>query len=194
MLEQPLDRRQQILGAVASCVSEEGMGAVTLRNVARRIGATTGMLTHYYANRTALLKDVATSAEAALHTRIARRPTLDQHDGWLCALFEESLAPSSPGTLPWGFWLEYWASAERDPELGKHSMERLDALRREVEDCVRAGIEDGTFRGDLDVRDAAQTIVAFMHGLGMELAVRHERLDTRTRGLFVTLLDGFRAP
>lgn len=192
MLEQPLDRRQQILGAVSSCVSEEGMGAVTLRNIARRIGATTGMLTHYYANRTALLKDIATSAEAALQDRITRRPTRDQRDGWLCALFDESLAPSIPGTLPWGFWLEYWASAERDPELGQHSVERLDALRRQVEDCVRAGVEDGTFRSDLNVEDAAQTIVAFMHGLGIELAIRHERLDRRTRGLFIALLDGFR--
>lgn len=192
MLEPPLDRRQQILGAVASCVSEEGMGAVTLRNIARRIGATTGMLTHYYANRTALLEGIAASAETALNGRIARRRSRQPGHRWLCLLFEELLAPSDPDSLPWGFWLEYWASAERDPDLGKHSTQHLDALRHQVEDCVGACVADGTFRSDLNVPDAAQTIVAFMHGLGLELAIRHERLDIRTRGLFMSLLDGYR--
>lgn len=193
MFDRQADRRRQIIGAVASCVSEEGMAAVTLRNIARRIGATTGMLTHYYENRTALLKDASTAADHTFRARIAERAEAQPGFGWLCAFFEESFAPTNPEALPWAFWLEYWASAERDANLGRHSISRLDALRRDVEHCLQTCVDDGTFRSDLDVPVAAQTIVAFMHGLGVELAIRHTAIDTCSRAAFRALLDGFRA-
>lgn len=187
------DRRRQIIGAVASCVSEEGMAAVTLRNIARRVGATTGMLTHYYGSRTALLKEASAVADHALRERVTSHPDARPGFGWLCALFEEAFNPTDPAALPWSFWLEYWASAERDTELGLHSLERLDALRRDVERCIRACIDDGTFRVDLEPRAAAQAVVAFLHGLGVEFAIRHQPVDARSRAAFRVLVDGFRA-
>lgn len=193
MLNRQADRRLQIISAVASCASEEGMAAVTLRNIARRIGATTGMLTHYYENRTALLIDASTAADRTLLARVASHTEAQTGFGWLCVLFDESLEPSDPDALPWAFWLEYWASAERDPELGRHSRSRFEALRHELERCIQRCVQDGTFRHDLDVPVAAQAIVALMHGLGMELALRHAPLDACSRAAFYALLDGFRA-
>lgn len=193
MFDRQADRRRQIIGAVTSCVSEEGVAAVTLRNIARRVGATTGMLTHYYENRTALLIDASDTADRTLRARVAQRAEAQPGFSRLSAFFEESFDPTEPEALPWAFWIEYWASAERDAELGRHSISRLDALRRDVERCVRHCVEDGTFRHDLDVPVAAQTIVALLHGLGVELALRHAPLDPRSRAAFRSLLDGFRA-
>ncbi len=103
MLNRQADRRLQIISAAASCASEKGMAAVTVRNIARRIGATTGVLTHYYENRTALLIDASAAANRTPRARIAGHARTQTRFGWLCAFFNESLDPSDPDALPWAF-------------------------------------------------------------------------------------------
>ncbi len=193
MRDRHADRRQQILGAVAACVSEEGIAAVTMRNIARRMGATTGMLTHYYETRSALLKATSEAADDDLRRRVRHLVGASEGLDRLCALFEESLAPSTPDALGWAFWLEYLAAAGRDAELGAHSKQRLDDLRTDVECCVQQAIASGAFRDDTDIAIAVQTIVAFMQGLGVELAIHGAPLDRTSRAAFRALLDGYRA-
>src|SRR5947207_3917925 len=126
MADKQLNRRRQIIGAVASCASEEGIAGVTLRNVARRMGATTGMLMHYYESRTALLKDTSLAADRSLRDRILDRVGSQPGLAWLLAFFDESFTPSDPGALPWSFWLEYWAPAGKDPALRRHCIRPIE--------------------------------------------------------------------
>jgi TetR/AcrR family transcriptional repressor of bet genes len=162
-----LDRRAQIIGAVAACVSEEGVAGVTLRKVAKRAGATTGMLTHYYQNKTALLIDASLSAERSLRNRILDRagplPGLD----WLYAYLEESLRQDAPGTLPWTFWLEYWSYAAREAELAEHYAVMSRRQTVEIGRSIRACVSDGTFQRELDSEAAAEAFLALVNGLGV---------------------------
>jgi TetR/AcrR family transcriptional repressor of bet genes len=189
------DRRQQILGAVAACVSEEGIAGVTLRKVAKRAGATTGMLTHYYQNKTALLKDASLSAERSLRNRILDRagsgPSLD----WLLTYIEESLQPEAPGSLPWTFWLEFWSYAAREPELARHYETRSRRQIAEIARSIQACIDAGIFRPGLKADDAATTIFALTNGLGVASALAQEPTKfSVVRGAIDAVLEGFRVP
>lgn len=162
-----LDRRAQIIGAVAACVSEEGIAGVTLRKVAKRAGATTGMLTHYYQNKTALLKDASLSAERSLRNRVLDRAGTKPGLEWLFAYLEESLRQDAPGTLPWTFWLEYWSYAARDSELAEHYVIMSRRQIAEIARSIKACIEDGTFRAGIDAEGASTSLFALTNGLGI---------------------------
>ncbi len=169
--KKPLDRREQIIGAVAACVSEEGIAGVTLRKVAKRAGATTGMLTHYYQNKMALLKDASLSAERALRNRVLDRAGPEPGLEWLLAFVDESLRVENAGALPWTFWLEYWSYAAREPELATHYKARAAHQVSELARCIAACVEDGTFRPDLAPQDAALALFSLTSGLGIDVAL-----------------------
>lgn len=57
-------RIAQILSTALDLLLEEGHGAVTLREVARRCRIRVGAVTHYYASREALIRDLLESAVA----------------------------------------------------------------------------------------------------------------------------------
>ncbi len=186
-----MDRREQIIGAVTSCAAEEGIAGVTLRNVARRIGATTGMLMHYYENRTALLKDISLASDRSLRARIADVAGTEPGLDWLIALFEESFATNN-GELPWTFWVEYWASAAKDEDLRRHSTRRAERLRREVERSIDACVEAGLFRQDLDIALAGRSVATFLNGVGVDLALElNDRGLDAARESYFELLRGF---
>jgi AcrR family transcriptional regulator len=191
--ETALGRREQIIGAVAACVSEEGIAGVTLRKVAKRAGATTGMLTHYYQSKTALLMDASLAAERALRNRImdraGSRPGLD----WITAYVEESLRPEQAGELPWSFRLEYWSYVAREDELAEHYASRASRLIGDIERSIEACIENGTFRKGLDTAAAASAVFALTNGLGVDKALQPDGEPGRRLAVFQVLLDGLKA-
>jgi AcrR family transcriptional regulator len=57
-------RRRSIATAALDLISNEGSTALTIRSVATRLGGSITMVTHYYANRSELLLDMATQLAA----------------------------------------------------------------------------------------------------------------------------------
>ena len=49
-------RRRDIAAAVRGVLARDGVDAVTMRNVANELGATTGLLTHWVPNRIGLIR------------------------------------------------------------------------------------------------------------------------------------------
>lgn len=194
MARKTQDRRRQIIGVVAACVSEEGVGGVTMRKVAKRAGASTGMVTHYFSSKTELLRELSLEAERAMRNRIIDRVGTRPGLEWILTLIEESLAPADTTALPWAFWLEYWAAAARDPELAGHYASRLRRLRRDIARSVEACVREGTFRADLDIDLAAESLLTMINGYGLHSTLDHRDFAARKRlDLFTLALDGFRA-
>ena len=73
-------RRRDVSEAVWRVLARHGFGGLTLRAVAAEMGASTGLLTHYFPSKDALVRHALTVAEA----RTATRPL--QHGGSRCAL------------------------------------------------------------------------------------------------------------
>jgi hypothetical protein len=106
---------------------------------------------------------------------------------------EESLRPEEAGALPWSFWLEYWSYVVRDEELAEHYASRAARMVNDIERSIRACIEDGTFRKDLDAAAAAGAVFALTNGLGLEKALDHRNTEAgRREAAFQAMLKGFK--
>ena len=89
-------------------IAESGMGAVTLRSLAQRIGVTPPALLHWFGNRDHVLMIIASTFSLRWRQWVMRR--MYEHD--LCALL--------PATDEEVAWTRVWLSLG---ELGRHHEE-----------------------------------------------------------------------
>ena len=167
-------RRRQIIGAMAQCVASEGIDGATMRKVAERTGASTGFITYYYTNKKALMKETLGSAQ--YHTRERVQGFAGNESGlkFLEALFEVFVVARDPETLPWSFWLDYWAHASRDAELRESHGEGTGYLRADVEAAIASGVADGSLRANLEPSVAADFVLALLNGIGVQAALAQD--------------------
>jgi AcrR family transcriptional regulator len=117
-------RLDALCDAVHDLVVEEGFGAVTVRRVAARVGASTSAVTHYVTDRDELVR-------AAVQRETARRRAL--LDGRVAPLDGAAGVRSlvewavlGPARASHRFWLALVVGAQSDPVL----REELDAFNR----------------------------------------------------------------
>lgn len=127
-------RRRDVSEAVWQVMATRGFGGLTLRAVADRLGATTGLLTHYFPTKHALV----TYALDLLEERTASRPRRPAREGVdaLRAALLDMLPLTEEATRSNRVWVSSWDHVLSDPELGtayagKYARSR-DALRDKV--------------------------------------------------------------
>ncbi len=67
-------RRRDVSEAVWRVLAEHGFGGLTLRAVAAEMGASTGLLTHYFPNKRALVAHALDVADERTASRPCARP------------------------------------------------------------------------------------------------------------------------
>ncbi len=80
------DRRDLVTDMAIGIIAESGMGAVTLRSLAQRIGVTPPALLHWFGNRDRVLMIIASTFSLRWRQWVTRR--MYEHD--LCALLPET--------------------------------------------------------------------------------------------------------
>lgn len=81
--------------------------------------------------------------------------------------------PHSDQTDPvWRTWVEYWRAAIRDDELREGTRTVYRRWRGLVEQVVRAGIESGRFRSDVDPARAAFQLTALADGIVVPIVLQ----------------------
>ncbi|MBN9747888.1 TetR family transcriptional regulator [Amycolatopsis sp. A1MSW2902] len=159
-------RRAEIADAVLAIVAEDGVGAVTMRDVAQRSGWSTGVLNHYVGGRDDLL-------------RLAFRHTFWISGQRLAAIAEETglepverlvriltahLPLDAPSVAFARITLFFYAEAASSPDkLGEDMLNYLRSWRSTVEDHVRAALEARGLPSDR-ARQIGDHLVAVVDG------------------------------
>jgi AcrR family transcriptional regulator len=155
-------RRRDVSAAVWRVLAGAGFGGLTLRAVAAELGASTGLVTHYFPSKQALIVHALELAEA--HTRELVPP----NDGEGIDALRSALAGVLPLT-PEGrqinrVWVSSWDAALADPELHALEKARYKRWRARLRPLVIAAQRDGDLPpGDPD--DLVAGLAAFTHGL-----------------------------
>lgn len=166
-----------MLRAMAACVVEEGIQGASLRKVAKRANATTGMITHYYRSKDDLINEAQRAVGRQLTDLIERtgaKVGLER----LHALFQLRFTNQDDEVPPWSFFIEYWSGANRSEELRRNHVEATARNHvRTVED-IRHEIELGHVDPETDVELAADTLQAIYFGLGLLSTLDPEHLPS----------------
>ncbi len=144
-----------------------GFGALTLRAVAAEMDASTGLLTHYFPNKRALLR----TALEILAQRSEERPRRTAPTEGLAALRTALLdvLPLTPESAAANrIWVSSWDVALADPELAADHAGRYRRSRERLAVHVAAAQR----RGELPTTTATEDLAAAAQGFALGLVVQ----------------------
>ena len=154
--------------AARTVIVRQGLEATTLRDIAREGGFTTGVVSHYFPDKTAVIVGTFTFAAEEWNILVQRTvtaaPTAEQG---LVNLVRVSIPTDPVYRAEWRLWSEMWTYAERDADFAEHLVHSDSAWERFVRDAlVRAG-DAGLIRADLDIATEAAVFARLVDGLGL---------------------------
>ncbi|MGW4548114.1 TetR/AcrR family transcriptional regulator [Streptomyces violaceorubidus] len=180
-------RRRDVSAAVWQVMATRGFAGLTLRAVAAELGATTGLLTHYFPTKRALVA----YALDLLEQRTRPRPRRPAGRG-LAALRDDLLdiLPLTPETTDSNrVWVSSWDAALSDPALAADYAGKYAQGRERLRTRVAAAQE----LGELPPGDAARIAASaqsFVLGLVVQALFDPTTFPPERQ---VELLDGYLA-
>ncbi|MFS8202283.1 TetR/AcrR family transcriptional regulator [Streptomyces sp. CWNU-52B] len=155
-------RRRDVSEAVWLVLAARGFSGLTLRAVADQLGATTGLLTHYFPNKRALV----TYALDLLEERTASRPRRPAGEGIeaLRAALLDMLPLTEEATSSNRIWVSSWDQALSDPDLTTAYAHKYAHSRETLRDRVATAQELGELLPG-DPAQVAADVQSFVLGL-----------------------------
>lgn len=151
--------RARVADAAADLIAEGGLAAMTFRRLAERLGCSTTVISHYFADRSQVLQSVydATNAEAAAVRDSSLRSRTPIH------AFGELLPVSRRRARTWRIWLTFWNSALFDDALREKHRRGLAGTRRMLHSYLLSiGVADE------EAERGAAEIMQAMFGIAMQ--------------------------
>jgi AcrR family transcriptional regulator len=188
---QPESAAERILEAACDLIAAEGIDEVRIARVARRAGASTALVHHYFSTREELLE------QALLHSFEQAGDERFQKPAGARETATEALRRGIGECLPlpgsqereWVLWVELWLRAVREPELRPVAARLYRRYRAWIESLIRAGVKSGEFRADVDAESVADVAMALLDGAGVRALIDDPAMDVEAaRRLVATRL------
>jgi AcrR family transcriptional regulator len=184
------DRRTEVAYAAVRHILRHGLEATTLRRISREAGFTTGVISHHFPDKEALiLACFETVSRDFIEDATERIRTEDHAEGALLALFEVLLPRTQDEADVWRLWAEMWSYAGREPRLAQTLIDtdaRWEAL---VADVFAEAQAAGLMRPDLVPALEAGNFVRLHDGVGLRawLSGRWSRAHEQLAHHFLSL-------
>jgi AcrR family transcriptional regulator len=158
-------RKAEVSEAVWRVLATHGVGGLTLRAVAAQLDATTGLVSHYFPTKRALLHHARDLAEE----RTTNRPRLPTPN----ALGIESLRGALLDVLPLSAemvdmsrtWVSFWGAAIADVGLGANERLRYARWRSTLRGHVVAAQAERDLTRSMTPDELVMIVASFAHGL-----------------------------
>lgn len=160
-------RRPQILQAAAQVITERGLPATRIADVAERAGTSAPAVLYWFESREQLLNEALTADEVdfdlALEARLEGLGTARAKLGTILQVTAEHVDLS--------LWIELWARALHDPVSAAERL-RLDTeWRRRIAAVIEEGQATCEFDGELDADAFAFKLAALIDGLSVQMTL-----------------------
>ena len=161
-------RKPQILAAAAEVITERGLAATRIADIAERAGTSASGVLYWFATKDQLLAEALTVDEEAFNEHVTQRLlTLRSPSARLLMLFEACVEE-----YDWSLWIEVWSRALHD-DATRAARQRFDDRWRElIATVIRAGQATGEFAGAHNPDQVALTLATLIDGLALQVTLR----------------------
>lgn len=166
------ERRREIAKVTADLISEMGVDALKLTDIADALGYTTGVVTHYFDSKEQILLAAARRAHQNLLDRV--RAVLKNDPADLLGVAIEALPLDQIRLTEWRAWFSFWGEAMSDSTLGIEIRSQFIDWTNTVQGVLEEGIKRGMLRDDLDPSHEADRWLAIIDGIGLQAAMNPE--------------------
>ncbi|MFC7327895.1 TetR/AcrR family transcriptional regulator [Marinactinospora rubrisoli] len=166
-------RRRQIAQAVFELISERGLEAATLRDVATRAGVSMGAVQRCFSTKEEMLIFVAEHANQQVTERVRRRiaESADPESG--LTMLEQTLVGIVPvdeqSRAEARVWLAFVAQAAVNPRLADVQRQQYSGLAELFALLIRMAKDAGHVRPDVDPDREADELLTLADGLNVQI-------------------------
>ncbi len=171
------ERRQRVLEAALSAITERGIPDTRMADIAARAGMSPGHVLYYFRSKAHILTEVLRWNEDRFHeqlrAKLAKTTTARER---LMHLVRESI-PVGLGDPHWLLWLEVWAISPHNRELLEDQELQERRFQDLLADVIREGQASGEFDPSLDATDAAIRLSVLIDGLAIHVTIGDPGID-----------------
>lgn len=169
-------RRREVAEAVWRVLADTGFAGLSLRAVAKEMGATTGLLTHYFRSKRELVQHALEVVHERTVPRMREAETPDHGvDGLRVRLRAVLVDDDDEATVLSKVWVGFWDLALADAELSLAEAARYERWRQRLRPLVDEAIAAGELAAGRDRETVVDVLTAFTHGLVVQALFDPER-------------------
>lgn len=188
-------KRREIIEATWRVIDAGGLAGTTIREIAREAGCSSGVLSHYFADREDILASAMVMAHRGVRDRTDRQV---EHLGGLPALrilMLESLPLDAQRVLEARIEACFWGAAVGNEKLMRLQNSEVEGWSSRVRSRLLEAEQAGELHADVDIDDVVDGLLALMDGFSIQAVLNPKRTppDRQIRHLD-DLLDGIRCP
>jgi TetR/AcrR family transcriptional regulator, transcriptional repressor of bet genes len=160
-------RRREVCEAARRVICRKGLEVTTMRDISREGGFTTGVLTHWFPDKQAVIHGAFAAASdewlADVRARLARAQSAEDQ---LVALVQVALPDDETRRAEWRLWSEMWTYAGRDTQFAARLVSTDAMWEREIREVLEWARSAGVI-GDVDIGVEAPVLARLIDGLGL---------------------------
>ncbi|CAI0700125.1 transcriptional regulator BetI [Serratia entomophila] len=169
----PEQRKEQLINAAFETINVVGLAGVTLSQVAKEAGLSTGIVSHYFGDKDGLLNATMRKILRDLRDAVAecRARAAGDSQSQLFAIIQGNFHPSQTNAVSMRAWLDFWAASMHQPALRR--LQRANDRRLYSNICSQ-------FRRALpqqQAREAARGLAAMIDGLWLRGSLAGNETD-----------------
>lgn len=171
------ERREQILRATCLAISDRGYRGLRVRDVATRVGTSTGTIHYYFGTKRDLV--LAAFEYNFSHSIARRRDILDAAGDpatKLSRLVESYLPRDAETVLAWRVWADIWAEGLREPLLRELNERVYGEWRQLISTIIAEGQAREVFV-DGDPVQRANALIAMIDGLALQVILGSDSMS-----------------
>jgi AcrR family transcriptional regulator len=188
------EKRREIGQVILRVMGRDGLGALTIRGIAREGGFSSGVLAHYFTNKEEMVQfafeTVADMAFERIHSKLeGARTGLEK-----LQLLVEELLPRHEDDVESIVAIAFWGTSLHDPALLEQFHVRYENWRNHVRDALMEAVANGEIERPIHVEDEVDLIVSATDGLLVSLTLDPKRFSkARKARLIARIVSGLSA-
>ena len=168
------DRRLEVTEAAWRVIIREGLDRTSMRAIAKELGSSTGVVTHYFRDKDELmlfaLERVFENLLEDMKSAVKDRQGIERLEQMLLA----ALPSENRGVPGWRVWVAFLGYAIGREKLIQEHQKRYDYLRQiihqELADLQTAKL----IRVDIDLTFETNALIALVDGIGVGIVINAE--------------------
>jgi AcrR family transcriptional regulator len=161
-------RRRELARAAAKVIERRGLDGVTVREIAREAGFSTGSLGHYFPSKDDVLIAVLDESMADTLARMARREEAFRGVKLARELVSELMPLDTRRTSENRVWIIYSAQAITSSKLRKAYLRNEEQLQTRLTAALQQAIDDGEVAAVIDPEVEASRLLALSDGIAQQ--------------------------
>lgn len=179
------DRRIEIANAAWRVIVREGLDRTSMRAIAQELGATTGVVTHYFRDKEALilfaLERVFEHVLVDMQAVAQERTSIKRLEKMICTALPLEMSDKDD----WKVWMAFLGYSIGREHLVIEHRQRYDLLRQFISEELANLQAANLIRADIDITLEANALIALVDGIGTGVVICPEQFSAKQQRYLV---------